>query len=115
VGSFAYVDGREGKTSVLPDSDLDLKLEWAEGGSSDYVKVNRLQRSNGNDFANIKKRLQQEAEQRLRQQQEEERQRQARCPLSPLPVSLDRSNPPPNPPLLPPGEGSSSSQAQGDR
>ena len=76
---------------MAPDGDLDVQLEWPEGGTSGYIKVNQLQRSNGNDFANIKRRLQQEAEERQRRQEEEERQRKerARCPpdSAPLPIA----------------------------
>jgi len=40
---------------MLPDGDRDVKLEWAEGGSSDYVKLNRLRKSNESNFKNAQK------------------------------------------------------------
>ena len=54
MGSFASIDGKEGRTTMLPDGDRDVKLEWAEGGSSDYVKLNRLRKSNESNFINAR-------------------------------------------------------------
>ena len=50
VGSFVKCDGKEGKITRDPDSDLDVKLEWARGGTSGWIKVWRLTRSNERDF-----------------------------------------------------------------
>ena len=79
MGSFASVDGKVGKTTVAPDSDLEVKLEWAEGGTSSYMKANRLSKSNEDDFKRAR-RQHEEAEARRRQHEEARRQEHVSAP-----------------------------------
>ena len=39
---------------MAPDSDLEVELEWAEGGTSDYIKVSRLSKSSEANFKRAK-------------------------------------------------------------
>ena len=49
-------DSKEAKTTMLPDSDLKVKLDWASGGTSGYVKVNMLQKSTAAKFKQERRR-----------------------------------------------------------
>ena len=43
IGTFAEYEGKVGKLTIRPDSDQDVKLEWADGsGVSSYAKVATL-------------------------------------------------------------------------
>ena len=54
MGSYACYAGKEGKTKMEPDRDLEVKLEWAEGGTSSYINVERLSKSTKSDFERAK-------------------------------------------------------------
>ena len=42
VGVWASLDGKIGKLTMNPDSDSEVKLQWANGQVSHYVKISRL-------------------------------------------------------------------------
>lgn len=42
AGAWASLDGKIGKVTMNPDSDSEVKLKWANGETSSYVKIARL-------------------------------------------------------------------------
>jgi hypothetical protein len=42
-GAWASRDGKIGKVTMDPDSDSEVKLVWADGETSGYIKIDRLQ------------------------------------------------------------------------
>ena len=51
TGAWASLDGRIGKLTMNPDSDSDVKLKWANGDVSGYVKISRLKKVVGGKHA----------------------------------------------------------------
>jgi hypothetical protein len=45
IGAIATYDGRVGRVAMQPDSDRDVKLTWADGETSSYIKAFRLTRA----------------------------------------------------------------------
>ncbi len=52
VGSFVCCGGKQGKIVMAPDGVVAaaVKLEWASGGTSNYINYDRLTQSNERDF-----------------------------------------------------------------
>lgn len=42
-GAWASRDGKIGKVNMDPDSDSEVKLVWADGNTSGYIKIDRLE------------------------------------------------------------------------